>query len=107
MTPESAAAMMGLMETTVTHGTARKSFGSFSRDKVLSKLAIGGKTGSLSNREHTIKYDWFTGFAREKNGSRAITFSVMVGHGEYIGTRAASHARAIIKQYFTSPAASS
>jgi membrane peptidoglycan carboxypeptidase len=107
MTPESAAAMMGLMETTVTHGTARKSFGSFSRDKVLSKLAIGGKTGSLSNREHTIKYDWFTGFAREKKGSRAITFSVMVGHGEYIGTRAASHARAIIKQYFTSPAASS
>lgn len=104
MTPESAAAMMGLMEKTVIQGTARKSFGSFSRDNVLSKLTIGGKTGSLSNREHTIKYDWFTGFAKEKTGTRAITFSVMVGHGEYIGTRAASHARSIIKQYFTSPA---
>jgi cell division protein FtsI/penicillin-binding protein 2 len=101
MTPESAAALAGMMETTVTHGTARKSFGSFSRDKVLSTLRIGGKTGSLSNREHTIKYDWFTGFAKEKNGPRAITFSVVVGHGEYIGTRAASHARALIKQYFT------
>jgi cell division protein FtsI/penicillin-binding protein 2 len=106
MTSKSAAAMMGLMEKTVLHGTARKSFGSFSRDKVLSKLTIGGKTGSLSNREHTIKYDWFTGFAKEKNGPRAITFSVMVGHGEYIGTRAASHARALIKQYFTSFASS-
>jgi beta-lactamase class D len=73
---------------------------------VLSKLTIGGKTGSLSNREHTIKYDWFTGFAKEKNGPRAITFSVMVGHGEYIGTRAASHARSLIKQYFTSFASS-
>ena len=102
MTPESAAALAGMMEKTVTHGTARKSFGTFSRDKVLSKLSIGGKTGSLSNREHTIKYDWFTGFAKEKNGSRAITFSVVVGHGEYIGTRAASHARALIKQYFLS-----
>lgn len=100
MTPEAAAAMKELMEKTVTRGTARKSFGSFSRDKVLSTLRIGGKTGSLSNREHTIKYDWFTGFAEEKNGSRAITFSVVVGHGEYIGTRAASHARAMIKQYF-------
>ncbi|MEX1299747.1 MAG: penicillin-binding transpeptidase domain-containing protein [Desulfotignum sp.] len=102
MTPKSAAALAGMMEKTVTHGTARKSFGSFSRDRVLSKLSIGGKTGSLSNREHTIKYDWFTGFAKQKNGSRAITFSVVVGHGEYIGTRAASHARALIKQYFTS-----
>ncbi len=104
MTPESAAAMIGLMEKTVTQGTARKSFGSFSKDKILSRLAIGGKTGSLSNREHTIKYDWFTGFAKEKNGSRAITFSIMVGHGEYIGARAASHARSIIKQYFSSSA---
>ena len=102
MSPESAAALAGMMEKTVTHGTARKSFGSFSRDRVLSTLRIGGKTGSLSNREHTIKYDWFTGFAKEKNGPRAITFSVVVGHGEYIGTRAASHARALIKQYFTS-----
>jgi cell division protein FtsI/penicillin-binding protein 2 len=102
ITPESAAALAGMMEKTVTHGTARKSFGSFSRDRVLSKLRIGGKTGSLSNREHTIKYDWFTGFAKEKNGPRAITFSVVVGHGEYIGTRAASHARALIKQYFMS-----
>lgn len=106
MTPASAAALKKLMEKTVAHGTARKSFGSFSRDKVLSRLSIGGKTGSLSNREHTIKYDWFTGFAKEKTGSRAITFSVVVGHGEYIGTRAASHARALVKQYFTAlPAA--
>jgi penicillin-binding protein A len=47
---ESAAAMMDLMEKTVSQGTARKSFGSISRDRTLSELIIGGKTGSLSNR---------------------------------------------------------
>ncbi len=102
ISPESATAMMGLMEKTVTHGTARKSFGSFSRDKVLSQLRIGGKTGSLSNREHTVKYDWFTGFAKDKTRGHAITFSVVVGHGKYIGTRAAAHARSLIRYYFES-----
>jgi penicillin-binding protein A len=103
---ESAAAMMDLMAKTVSKGTARKSFGSVFRDPILSELIIGGKTGSLSNRAHTIKYDWFTGFAKEKSGSRAIVFSIVVGHGEYIGTRAATHARSIIKHHFT-PTASS
>jgi penicillin-binding protein A len=106
ISPESAAAMVDLMGKTVSRGTARKSFGSVSRDPILSELIIGGKTGSLSNRAHTIKYDWFTGFAKEKSGERAIVFSIVVGHGEYIGTRAAAHARSIIKHHFT-PAASS
>jgi penicillin-binding protein A len=104
--PESAVTMMDLMEKTVSLGTARKSFGSFSRDKVLSNLVIGGKTGSLSNREHTIKYDWFTGFGKEKTGNRAIVVSIVVGHGEYIGTRATTHARSILKHYFSTPASS-
>ncbi len=98
--PASAAAIIRLMEKTVSQGTAKKSFGRFSRDKTLSRLVIGGKTGSLSNREHTIKYDWFTGFGKEKTGSRAIVVSIVVGHGKYIGTRAGTHARSILKHYF-------
>jgi len=98
--PASAAAMIRLMEKTVSRGTARKTFGRLSRDKILSSLVIGGKTGSLSNREHTIKYDWFTGFGKEKTGSRAIVVSIVVGHGKYIGTRAGTHARSILQHYF-------
>ncbi|HSL60575.1 MAG TPA: penicillin-binding transpeptidase domain-containing protein, partial [Desulfotignum sp.] len=105
MSPQATDALVDLMKKTVSHGTARKSFGPVARDKVLSELEIGGKTGSLSNRTYTIKYDWFTGFARETQGTRAIVFSIVVGHGEYIGTRAAAHARSIITRYFT-PAAS-
>lgn len=100
MTPGSAKTMIQLMETTITQGTAKKSFKGFSKDKTLSKLVIGGKTGSLYNREGTIKYDWFTGFGKEKTGDRTLAVSVVVGHGKYIGTRASAHAKMVLKNYF-------
>ncbi len=68
MKAATADAMLTLMQKTVRSGTARKSFRRSSRDKVLKHLLIGGKTGSLYNRNHTIKYDWFTGFGKTKNG---------------------------------------
>lgn len=95
-----ASTMMTLMQKTVTRGTARKSFRGASRDKVLSRLIIGGKTGSLYNREHTVKYDWFTGFGKEKNAEKKIALSVVVGHRKYIGTRASTYAKMILKKYF-------
>lgn len=98
--PKTAATMMQLMERTITQGTARKAFRGASKDVVLSKLVIGGKTGSLYNREHTVKYDWFTGFGREKKGNKKIILSIVVGHRKYIGTRAGTYARMILKQYF-------
>lgn len=101
--PESAKALITMMQKTVTIGTARKSFRGHSRDKVLSKLVLGGKTGSLYNRERTVKYDWFTGFGKEKKGSRALAVSIVVGHRKYIGTRAGTHARQMIKLFFDTP----
>ncbi len=101
MTPQSAKKMMTLMKTTISHGTARKSFRGVSSDAVLSNLVIGGKTGSLFNKEHTIKYDWFTGFGKEKTSGKSIALAVVVGHREYIGTRACSYGKMILKQYFT------
>ena len=110
MKPETADAMMKLMQKTISSGTARKSFRRTSRDKVLSKLIIGGKTGSLYNREHTIKYDWFTGFGKTRSGDDSLAVAVLVGHGKYIGVRAATHARSILRTYFAprlTPAADS
>jgi len=104
--PQTAATMMQLMERTVSKGTARKSFRGASRDKVLSKLVIGGKTGSLYNKKHTIKYDWFTGFGKEKKTNnlkvtrKKIVLSIVVGHRKYIGTRATAYAKMILKEYF-------
>jgi cell division protein FtsI/penicillin-binding protein 2 len=89
-----------LMNATVRSGTARKSFRGFRRDRILSRLNIGGKTGSLSNRKHDVRFDWFVGFAEQKNGSEKIVISTVVAHHKYIGTRASRYARSTIKQYF-------
>ncbi len=100
ITPKTAETMMQIMQKTITMGTARKSFRNASKDPVLSKLVMGGKTGSLNNREHTIKYDWFTGFGKEKNGNKKIAMAIVVGHGEYIGTKSSAYGNMILKQYF-------
>ncbi len=98
---KSAEEMIGIMKKTISSGTARKSFRGFSRDRVLSKLILGGKTGSLYNKERTVKYDWFTGFGIDKNKGNSLVVAVVVGHRKYIGTRASTHARNILKTYFS------
>lgn len=98
--PETATIMTELMQRTISKGTAKKSFRGASRDKVLSNLIIGGKTGSLYDRKHIVKYDWFTGFAKDKKTKKSIALSVVVGHRKYIGTRATSYGKMILKQYF-------
>lgn len=100
ITPETAATMIKLMQRTASKGTAKRTFRNASKDKILSKLIIGGKTGSLYNREHTVKYDWFTGFAKETKTKKTIALSVVVGHRKYIGTRAPTYAKMILKQHF-------
>ena len=98
--PETATTMIQLLQRTVTKGTAKKYFRRASKDKVLSKLLIGGKTGSLYNKGNTVKYDWFTGFGNQKNTNKKIAMSIVVGHRKYIGTRASAYAQKILKQYF-------
>jgi len=98
--PSTAMVLKKLMNKTVVSGTASKSFSRFKKDRILSNLNIGGKTGSINNNAEHIKYDWFAGFAEEKNGSSKIVISVLVVHQDKIGTRAASYSRMAIKEYF-------
>ncbi len=100
MTPETANVLDQLMTATVVSGTARKTFRGHSRSKVLSRLHLGGKTGSIFNRDHDARFDWFVGFATEKKGSEKMVVSVMVAHEEYIGIRAGEYARMAIEHYF-------
>ncbi len=92
--------MVKLMQQTISKGTAKKTFRGTSRDKVLSKLIIGGKTGSLYDKKHIVKYDWFTGFGKDKKTEKTIALSIVVGHRKYIGTRAPAYAKMILKQHF-------
>jgi penicillin-binding protein A len=86
-----------MMITTVQSGTARKAFRGHGKAEVLSKLNIGGKTGSINNNP---RYDWFVGFAQEKEGTTGMIISVVVAHHNYIGTRAGQYARMTFKKYF-------
>lgn len=100
ITPRASEIVNRLMEATVCSGTAQKAFRGHRNDKVLSRLTIGGKTGSIDNSDHDARYDWFVGFAQERAGTENIVVSVLVAHEKYIGTRASCYARMAIRHYF-------
>jgi cell division protein FtsI/penicillin-binding protein 2 len=98
--PETADVLRELMQATVKSGTAHKEFQKHHGDKVLSRLEIGGKTGSMGDGSAGTHYDWFVGYAREPHGKQQLVFAVVVAHEDYIGTRAAAYAAMAIKEYF-------
>jgi membrane carboxypeptidase/penicillin-binding protein len=102
ITPRASKVLNQLMAATIRSGTCRKAFRGYRRDKILSKLNIGGKTGSIDNKSHDARYDWFVGFAEEKNGPKKIALSVIVAHEKYIGLRASYYARIAMRKYFRS-----
>ncbi len=89
-----------LMRRTVSHGTARKIFRRMNRDKVLSRLTIGGKTGSIDTPDHGARYDWFVGFADGPDRADAIAVAVLVAHEKFIGRRAGEYARRAMREHF-------
>lgn len=98
--PSTSMVLKELMQATVRSGTARKTFRGHRQDRVLSRLAVGGKTGSIFNRKHDLRFDWFVGFAEEIDGEKKLAVSVVVAHEEYIGIRAGQYARMVIRKYF-------
>jgi len=98
--PRASKILNNLMKTTIKNGTCKKVFRGFEYDPTLSKLNIGGKSGSIDNKSHDARYDWFVGFAEEKGGTAKIAVSAIVAHEKYIGTRASQYARMAMKQYF-------
>jgi cell division protein FtsI/penicillin-binding protein 2 len=103
MSPRAATALNQMMETTLISGTGRKAFRNIRKDKVLSRLAVGGKTGSIGSQSNDVHFDWFVGFARERQGQGQVVVAAMVAHEEYLGTRASDYARMAITRYFTHP----
>jgi cell division protein FtsI/penicillin-binding protein 2 len=89
-----------LMHETISSGTCKKAFRDHKRDPILSRLYIGGKTGSISNKAHDARFDWFVGFAEAKDDPVKIAVSVVVAHEDYIGIRANRYFRMMIKHYF-------
>jgi cell division protein FtsI/penicillin-binding protein 2 len=97
---DTARVLRQLMQATVQSGTAHKEFQKHHGDKVLSRLEIGGKTGSMGDGTGGTHFDWFVGYAREPQLSRQMVVAVVVAHEGYIGTRAAAYAVMAMKEYF-------
>ena len=99
MRADTAKKIYTLMRATVQKGTAKKAFRGYNRDRVLKKINMGGKTGSINSRVHAHqRYDWFIGFGETKGAELVI--SVVVVHEKYLDRRAAQYARAAFKHYF-------
>jgi peptidoglycan glycosyltransferase len=92
--------MKALMAATISCGTCRRTFRGYRRDPVLSKLLIGGKTGSINNKTDELHYDWFVGFCAEKKGTRKLALAVLVVHDKVRRAKAQEFARLAMKYYF-------
>jgi cell division protein FtsI/penicillin-binding protein 2 len=100
---DTAKVLRQLMQATVQSGTAHKEFQKHHGDKVLSRLEIGGKTGSMGDGTGATRYDWFVGYAREPQRRKQLVVAVVVAHEGFIGTRAAAYAVMAMKEYFQDP----
>ena len=98
--PETSRAMDELMKATIESGTVKSAFRRYRKDKIISRLEIGGKTGTINNKTDDVKYDWFVGYAQDRSGGGKLILSVLVAHQKYIGIRATQYAIMAFKQYF-------
>ncbi len=71
LSEERAAALTGMMEETVTHGTARRFF------HLRELRGAVGKTGSLADRNPFRDYSWFVGFAPRESPRVAVAAVVV------------------------------
>ncbi len=78
LTPATAEDLRTLFMATITQGTARSSFRR--SQYLLSKLEIGGKTGSLTGGDPFGKRDWFVSYAKslEDKNDKGISICVMI-----------------------------
>lgn len=101
VSPESSEIIKDLMKATIVSGTCRKFFKGYEKDPVLSKLNIGGKTGTICSEDQNARYDWFVGFAEEKEGTEKMVISIVIAHEKHIGVKSSQYARMAMREYFS------
>jgi membrane carboxypeptidase/penicillin-binding protein len=71
-----------LMQAAITDGTGRKHFSDAGYHPLLSRLELGGKSGTI-NDENGAKVDWFVAYAKPRSGSesaRSLALAAVVVH---------------------------
>jgi cell division protein FtsI/penicillin-binding protein 2 len=98
VSPETAYELRTLMQETVTKGTSRKSFHGFFKGP-FKELQVGGKTGSLTDKNLKGKVDWFVGFAQSHG--RKISVSVLTVNKQFWTVKSSYLARKTIETAFS------
>lgn len=87
-----------MMTSTVDKGTASKVFNRNAK-KLLARMKVAGKTGSLSGDDPPGRYEWFIGFAPLENPRIAVA-SLVVNKGEMWHIKGAYAAAHVMKKHF-------
>jgi cell division protein FtsI/penicillin-binding protein 2 len=96
--PRIAEELTGIMRNTVTEGTSSKIFKRHAK-KLFENVAVSGKTGSLTGDDPPGKYEWFIGFAPEKNPQIAVA-GMVVNQGNRGQIHGAYAAMTVFKKHF-------
>ena len=97
MTESASLQLKEMMQSTISIGSARKSFRGFHKNH-LQNVTIGGKTGSLTGFKPKGKYDWFVGFG--EHGDRKIAFAMLCINKEKWYVKSTRFAREVLEFYF-------
>ncbi len=92
--------MRRLFEATISEGTARRAFKRAGRDRILKKLEIGGKTGTLRGPSRKELFEWFAGYGYDPDTGRALSVATLVVHGSRRYTNSKRLARNILQEAF-------
>ncbi|RJX29099.1 MAG: hypothetical protein C4525_15135 [Desulfarculus sp.] len=102
VTPDTCRSMQRLFAATITEGTARKAFSRLWRDRVLKRLQLGGKTGTIRGHDRQDLFEWFAGYGRDPVSGRSLAVAVMVVHGKVRHANSKRLARLVLREAFRS-----
>jgi len=89
-----------MMKAAISRGTARPAFKDIRYHRTLSRLTLGGKTGTI-NDDFDRKVDWFVAFAERPDTGEKIALAVLIVHyPDALGIRARTIGRQTIIRYF-------
>jgi hypothetical protein len=100
ISPELAAHLREMLVDTTTRGTARSAFRARGGRPLLGPVQVAGKTGSLSSRDPTGRYEWFVGLAPAE--APRISIAVLVVQGPLWWRNASQIGAEILRQAFCS-----
>lgn len=99
MTEELADELRDLLVTTTARGTARSAFRDPRGRPLLGSIRVAGKTGSLSGRNPTGRYEWFIGLA-PADGEPQIALATVVVQNDLWWRNASQISAAVMKSWF-------